>query len=334
MTLAACLIVHNEEPVLRRCLDSIAVWVDECCVVDTGSKDGTIDIARAFGARVQVEPSLADSAGRLLDFATARNRVLTMARCKWVLSIDADEVLSVHRPEAFRRLLRESRCDAIEVKIISVATNWYLPRLFRRMPWTQWHGRVHEWVEIQGTIRRYSSICIENRPDKTGKESAAQRDLRLCGQQLENDPSNLRAVFYMARALRLSGDYDGAIAYYERYWRDSDFAAGRYTAAMGGAICQLLLHDFESARASAMRAYRLDPRLAEACCVLGDATLALGRVDLSRQWFQRALSKRPPPASSFAHFVDLSCYREYPASRLRWIEQATVDAPVRDSLSP
>lgn len=334
MSLAACLIVHNEERVLLRCLESIAGWVDECCIVDTGSKDATVDIARAFGARVQIERSLADDAGRLLDFAAARNRALAMARSEWILSIDADEVLSLRRPEAFRSLLRASRWEAIEVKILSGGTQWFLPRLFRRMPWTRWRSRVHEWVEIQGATRRCASVCIENRPDKAGKESAAQRDARLCAQQLEEDPNNLRAVFYMARALRLSGQYIAAIPYYERYWRESDYAAGRYTAAIGSAICRLLLHDFERARASAMRAHRLDPRLAEACCVLGDASLGLGRLDLSHGWFQRAMTKRPPTASKFAHFVDLSCYREYPASRLRLIDQALAGELSRASTSP
>jgi len=319
LQLTACLIAHNEARVLRRCLDSIADWVDDCCVLDTGSDDETVAIARAFGARVLVDRSLADVKGRLLNFSAARNRALEMARTEWILSIDADEVLCVRRPDAFRRALQASQWNAIEVKIVSGSTHWYLPRMFRRMPWTTWHGKVHEWVELRGPTHRYASISIENLPDKAGKESAAERDLRLCRQQLEDEPKNLRAVLYLARALRLTGQYPSAIEHYERYWHESDFAAGRYTAALGRAICHLLLHQYGEARASAMRAYRLDPRLAEACCVVADALLALGRVDLSVRWFTRALSKQPPSAADFSHFVDVSCYHEYPSAQLRWI---------------
>jgi glycosyltransferase involved in cell wall biosynthesis len=319
--LTACLIVHNEERVLRRCLDSIGGLVDDCCIVDTGSKDGTVDIARTFGARVRIERSLADSRGRLADFAAARNLALAMADDDWLLSIDADESLSASRPSLVSSLMTRRRLDAIEVQIVSANVRWYLPRIFRRQPWTRWHGRVHEWVEIRGATRRLASVRIENRPDKTGKESGTQRDLRLCRQQLEEDPANLRAVFYLARALRLAREYHAAIPLYERYWREAEFAAGRYTAAVGNAICRLLLHDFDGSRAWALRAYRLDPRLPDACCVLGDAALGVGRVKLSRGWFNRALEKRPLSASRFGHFVDLTCYREHPIARLALIDQ-------------
>jgi hypothetical protein len=85
--------------------------------------------------------------------------------------------------------------------------------------------------------------------------------------------------------------YRAAIGYYERYWLESEFEAGRYAAAIGTAICFLLLHEFESARRFAMRAYRGNPKLAEACCLLGDASLGLGRPDLAREWFRRATTK-------------------------------------------
>lgn len=318
MTVTACLIVRNEAAVLERCLRSVRTFADELCVVDSGSDDATVDIARRFGARVKIELSLADRSGRLRDFAAARNAALAMAHGHWVLSIDADEVLEIAQPEALRALLANERLHAVELRIFSGGLRWYLPRLVRRMPWTRWHGRVHEWVEIRGPIRRTDTATVENLPDKTGKESAPERDLRLCRQELRQDPDNLRAVFYMARAFRGLGSYRAAVGYYERYWRDSDFEAGRYASALGAASCYLLLHDFRAARRFAMRAYRCDRKLAEACCVLGDASLGLGRPDLARDWFKRALTKRMP-GRSYPLYVDPSSYDDYPRAQLEWI---------------
>ena len=320
MTVTACLIVRNEAAVLERCLKSISPLADELCIFDTGSDDGTVAIARRFGARVMIDRSFADRSGRLLDFAAARNAALDMARGRWVLSIDADEVLHIAQPEALHALLASDRLHAIELRILSGGIRWYLPRLIRRMPWTRWHDRVHEWIELHGPTRRTEAATIENLPAKMGKESAAARDLRLCRQQLREDSDNLRAVLYVARALRLMRRYHAAIPYYERYWRESDFNAGRYTAAIGAAICFLLLHDFASSRRFAMRAYRCDPRLAEACCLLGDASLGLGRPDLARAWFERAMTRRPP-GRSYPLFVDSSSYDEYPRSRLQWLRE-------------
>lgn len=318
--LTACLIVHNEESVLARCLTSLMPWVDACCVVDSGSTDGTIDLARQFGARVQMMPTLADGRGRMIDFAAARNAALAMVRDGWVLSIDADEVLSIRDRAEWRRLIRRRDLQAIELVILSGGTRWYLPRVFRKQPWSTWHGIVHEWIELREPTCRTDSATLTNQPDKTDKESAVERDLRLCALALRDDPDDLRAVFYHARALRLAKRHAEAIPLYLRYWRQAEFQGGRYAAMLGAATCALLMHDLEASRRYAMAAYRLDPALADACCVLGDVALGMGRADLAIGWFEKALNKRLPGIAQ-ALFVDESCYGPYPRERLRWIRE-------------
>jgi glycosyltransferase involved in cell wall biosynthesis len=80
------MIVRNGAASLRACLESIAPLCDELVVVDTGSSDGSREIARAFGASV-IDAEWTN------DFARARNRYVERARCAWILSLDADEVL-------------------------------------------------------------------------------------------------------------------------------------------------------------------------------------------------------------------------------------------------
>lgn len=327
MAITACLIVHNEASVIERCLRSISSFVDEICIVDSGSDDGTVEIARRFGAHVKIDRLLADRAGRLRDFSAARNAVLKMATGRWVLSIDADEVFHVAQPPELRELLGKVGLSAIEMRIQSGGVSWFLPRLFLRKPWTRWHERVHEWVEIRGKTIPTDCAMIENLPCKIGKESAAHRDLRLCNWQLRENPDNLRAVFYLARALRHLGRYRDALPYYSRYWRESDFTAGRYSVAISAAICRLIVHDFEGSRRWAMRAYRLDSQLAEACCILGDANVGLGRLDLAVGWFKRAKSKTLPTGKNHL-YVDRSSYHEYPLARLQWISELLLRSAV------
>ncbi len=76
------LIVKDEEARLPEALAS-AAWAEEVLVVDTGSSDATIERARAAGARVEEIP--------WRGFVDARNRALALARCDWVLMLDADE---------------------------------------------------------------------------------------------------------------------------------------------------------------------------------------------------------------------------------------------------
>ncbi|WP_287128974.1 tetratricopeptide repeat protein [Candidatus Cyanaurora vandensis] len=86
MTISLCMIVKDEAEQLPLCLASVQGVVDEIVVLDTGSTDETIAIARAQGARVYEQAWSG-------DFALARNYVLQYVRGDWVLVLDADERL-------------------------------------------------------------------------------------------------------------------------------------------------------------------------------------------------------------------------------------------------
>jgi glycosyltransferase involved in cell wall biosynthesis len=84
-TLSVAIITHNEEANLARTLGSVA-WADEIVVVDSGSTDGTAEIAQTFRARFFVE--------EWKGFAAQKNSALEKCTCDWILSLDADESLS------------------------------------------------------------------------------------------------------------------------------------------------------------------------------------------------------------------------------------------------
>lgn len=86
ITLSLCMIVKNEEAALPSCLSSVKDVVDEMVVLDTGSTDGTPEIAREFGARVY-------HFEWCNDFSAARNESLKYVRGDWILVLDADEML-------------------------------------------------------------------------------------------------------------------------------------------------------------------------------------------------------------------------------------------------
>jgi Flp pilus assembly protein TadD len=149
MRLSAAMIVRDEEKFLDGCLQSIAPHVDEIVVVDTGSKDRTVDIATSHGVRLfeRAWPG---------DFATARNWALDEARGDWILYIDADERLSVPPGEA----VRSTVASAAEFVALSVHFHprvGYTPyreiRLFRNDPAVRFTGVIHESV-MQGLVAK------------------------------------------------------------------------------------------------------------------------------------------------------------------------------------
>ena len=162
--ISLCMIVKNEEDSLKNCLDSVKKVVNEIIVVDTGSEDSTIQIAKDAGASV-FEADWID------DFSEVRNFSLIKANYDWILVLDADETISPFDTENFGKLInrkdvygfRFNLRNYVErsnlTNVISCSGKYpeeknypaYIPqdivRLFRNYSKIEYRGKVHEIVE-------------------------------------------------------------------------------------------------------------------------------------------------------------------------------------------
>jgi tetratricopeptide (TPR) repeat protein len=153
MRLSLSMIVRNEAERLERCLASVAGFVEEMVLLDTGSSDATVAVAERCGAVVRHHPWPG-------DFAPARNEALRHVRGDWVLVLDADEQLLPEAWEPLRRLMAEP--DVVLVNLLrferGARQSPYssVSRLFRRHPAIHWSGRYHAMVDesVLGLIRR------------------------------------------------------------------------------------------------------------------------------------------------------------------------------------
>ena len=139
--LSVCLIVKNEEKFLAPCLKSVEGLADQIIVVDTGSQDRTMEIAREHGAEVHAF-EWCD------DFSAARNAALEHATGDWILVLDADEELSPAGRDVLPPELRDDLVMAYRLPIIEAGRAGegchYVPRLFRNAPGIYFSGRIHE----------------------------------------------------------------------------------------------------------------------------------------------------------------------------------------------
>lgn len=169
-TLGLSMIAKNEAHTIRACLASVRDVVSQIVIADTGCSDGTIAIAREFGATVI---SLAWEN----HFAKARNAALAATTTDWVLVLDADEELDSSAKSALPALLAAPNIAGYMITIrdyVREKTSYYLERaakpnlsgperaagaasyhdqhnirLFRRHPEIYFYGRVHELVEYR-----------------------------------------------------------------------------------------------------------------------------------------------------------------------------------------
>ena len=108
MLISLAMIVKDEETTLAHCLESVKTLVDEMIIVDTGSTDGTIDIAKNFGAQI-CQFKWRD------DFAAARNESLKYCKGDWALILDADEAIDRLDHEKIKNACLYPFADAYEV---------------------------------------------------------------------------------------------------------------------------------------------------------------------------------------------------------------------------
>lgn len=206
--ISAVLIARDEAEVLPRCLASLRGAVDEIVLLDTGSTDGTPQIAWERGASVH-------HAEWPNDFAAARNAALAHANGDWILWIDADEELVA--PAAQVRALTEADHGSYDIEIENLVDDrpdgdrFVHPalRLFYRGPQTAWEGRVHEQVvglvgaraRIEGPFLRHHGY----RPSIMVAKDKANRTIGLLEAALAENPDDAFQRFNLANALLVDG---------------------------------------------------------------------------------------------------------------------------------
>jgi glycosyltransferase involved in cell wall biosynthesis len=159
--LSAIVITRNEAANIGACLDGLA-FCDERIVVDCGSSDGTVEIARAKGARVEIH--------EWRGFGPQKNYALSLATGAWVLSIDADERVTPELAGAIKAALADASADAWKFPRRSSFcgrdmrhSGWspdYVLRLFRRGKARFDDALVHERVICQGEVKRLDQPLI------------------------------------------------------------------------------------------------------------------------------------------------------------------------------
>lgn len=213
-TICLNMIVKDEAPVIRRCLDSVRPIIDYWVIVDTGSTDGTQEIIREH---------LKDVPGELherpwRDFAHNRSEALALARgCgDYVLVIDADEILQI--APGFE--LPALTCDSYNIHVLYGGCSYIRRQLVSNsLPW-RYEGVLHEYITCEQARTEELLPGLQTIPFHDGARArdanTYRRDALVLERALIDDPQNMRYVFYLAQSYRDAGDIELALRNYKR----------------------------------------------------------------------------------------------------------------------
>jgi glycosyltransferase involved in cell wall biosynthesis len=225
ITLSICMMVKNEEVNLRRCLPSLEGIADEIIIVDTGSTDDTMKIAKSAGAKVFEHP-WED------DFSKHRNQSISYASGDWVFIVDADEELFLENAASkstIKSWLSElgSGCMSAAIVLSDIQKDMQVMRfnsvrLFRNGA-VKYDGIVHNTpIIIRG--RPDAVLCPFIRLNHYGYDLTPEKQIQkrqrtegLLNKRLENNPDDVVAMFYLIQSYTAYSEFERAAEYIERY---------------------------------------------------------------------------------------------------------------------
>lgn len=265
-TVCLNMIVKNEAPVIRRCLESVRPLIDTWVIVDTGSTDGTQDIIREF---------FSDLPGVLHErpwkgFDGSRSEAIDLARASadYLLFIDADDVMRVEPGFHMPDLTRDAYSLAVHHEPV---IHWRPALVSTRLPW-KYVGVLHEYldceVEFSRGVLEGAHILVVGGGARQGEGSEREkylRDAHILEQGLIKEPENARYAFYLAQSWRDAEEPEKSLAAYDLRAGMGGFAeecfcaqlyAARIAASLGRPWAEVV-HRF-------LRAHESRPSRAEA----------------------------------------------------------------------
>ncbi|MBO4458624.1 MAG: glycosyltransferase [Butyrivibrio sp.] len=308
VTVSLCMIVKNEEESLARCLDSLKGVVDEMIVVDTGSEDKTVEIAKACGAKVY-NYKWND------DFSEARNYSFSLATCDYIYAADADEELDEDNRQRFIKLKQDIAeldidivqmyyCNQLSFRTVYNYDRELRPKLFKRVRNFRWEDPIHEQVALDPVICN-SDIEIIHRP----RENHAGRDLASFRKAVDDGRYISKRLHGMyARELFMAGsdeDFVKAKDFFAEAVKDNN----RSIDEIKEASCVLAHVAVLEKDPEALLKYSLKDATtemsSEMCCELGDYYYEKKDYDEAIVWFFNA-------AYECSSILDIKKSKEYP----------------------
>lgn len=310
ISISLCMIVKNEERVLKRCLDSVKDIVDEIIIVDTGSHDKTKDIAKKYTDKIY-DFKWED------DFSKARNFSFSKATKEYILWLDADDVILNEDKEKLLELKSslDKNVDIVMMKYnIAYDKNgeatysYNRERLVKRDKEYKWVSPVHEVIVPSGNII-FSDIAISHKKEK---KTYSKRNLNIFKNMIKKGKKlDARQQYYYARELYYHSMYYQAIQEFNKFFNRNDgWIENKISACLDMYNCYQALKDEENSLKILFKSFEYDIPRASVCCNIAKHFYLIGNYNTAIFWYD--LATKLKPRLETGAFEDLDCYNYIP----------------------
>lgn len=291
-SLSLCMIVKDEGKTLERCLNSVKSFINEIIIVDTGSKDNTVEIAKKFNAKIYKFKWID-------DFSAARNFAFSKATSDYIMWLDGDDFINEDDIKKIESLLSnmDSSYDYISAEYIlarnsegKVSTSLRRNRIVKRQSAFLWVGNVHEYLAVYGKGLE-GNFSIEH-----GKvKEYTDRNLQIFKTMEKNNKKfTPRDIYYYANELFDNGYYKESIDQYNKF---IDTKEG-WIEDIKGAYLKIiralnLINEKDKIVDVALESLKIDTPTAEIACSLGEYYFEKENYNQAAFWYRVALDSRP-----------------------------------------
>ncbi len=326
MALSLVYIVKNEALLIKESLKSIQALASEIIVVDTGSTDDTVQIARNFGAQVH-------AFNWVDDFSAARNYAASLAKSDWIFFIDGDEVLEVEGKNKLTQLIADPNLYAVgcfqrnytndksfphwtsransrgEFSALARGFEGYVDNLmykiYRNHSKIQWRGVLHETVipscDDLNLKYRESDIILHHLSELKGEAFKSEKKhyyLKLAIEKLKREPEHQNSWFEMGISLSDIGRFaEAEKAFREAVLRRPDWSEAKLFRAR----VLLYLERYAEAEVVLRDLLSDETHLRESLAHLSTALLYQGLFDQVENVVQEALALGSPHISIYVN---------------------------------
>lgn len=220
-TISLCMIVRNEEENVGKCLESIKDIVDEIIIVDTGSTDKTMEICKTYEAKIY-EYKWKE------NFSDARNFSLKQASSSWILYLDADEALDIHRKHELQTYIQKNQGYFYTFPIINYVGNSKTEesytlnqiRLIKNGCNIKFEGAIHENLNIKNIIEKEGMVHIPCPIYHYGylqtivkNKEKQKRNMGILRKEYSSNPSDPWILYHLANEYYQQQQFETSIEY-------------------------------------------------------------------------------------------------------------------------